>query len=185
MKHIEPSATVSKSAKIGERTKIWHQAQVREGVKIGKDCIVGKGVYVDENVVIGDRVRIQNYASLYHDCTIEDDVFIGPYVCLTNDLRPRSSTIDRKPKEKKDWHAGKTVVKKGASLGAGVIVLPDITIGEYAMVGAGSVVTKNVSSHTLVFGVPVKFEAFICKCGNVLNRVKRPKNLICVSCRKR
>lgn len=176
MVNIDKSADVSKKAKIGKGTKIWHQAQIRENAKIGRECVIGKGVYIDKGVVVGDRVRIQNYASLYHYCAIKDDVFIGPYVCLTNDLRPRTE---------KDWKAGTTIIKKGASLGAGAIILPNITIGEYAMIGAGSVVTKDVPSHVLVFGIPAKLRGFVCKCGNTLNsNQKRPASLVCKNCKE-
>lgn len=153
---IHPTADVSSKTKIGKNVKIWHQAQIREGVTIGDNCIIGKGVYIDHDVVIGNNVKIQNYACIYSKVIIEDGVFIGPLVCLTNDRFPRAT--DKKGVILKDgqWQSGKIHIKKRASLGAGSIVLPDITIGEAAMVGASSLVTKNVSANTLVFGIPAK-----------------------------
>lgn len=185
MIYIDPLASVSKKAKIGDGTRVWHQAQIRENAKIGKKCVIGKGVYIDKGVSVGDRVRIQNYASLYYYCNIENDVFIGPYVCLTNDPLPRASTVNGLPKKEKDWNPGKTIIKKGASLGAGVIVLPNVTIGKYAMIGAGAVVAEDVPSHVLVFGVPAKFRAYICKCGDILTLSrKKPRSLICENCKR-
>lgn len=184
MIYIHPLASVSEKAKIGNGTKVWHQAQIREGATVGKRCVIGKGVYIDKDVVIGDRVRVQNYASLYHNCIIEDDVFIGPYVCLTNDPTPRVSTANGRPKREEDWNAGKIIVRKGASLGAGTIVLPNITIGAYAMIGAGSVVTKNVPLHALVFGVPAQLKSFVCKCGNKLvSGEQKPPTFVCSNCK--
>lgn len=153
---IHQTADVSPKAKIGSNVKIWHQAQIREGVVIGDNCTIGKGVYIDHDVTIGNNVKIQNYASIYHLAIIEDEVFIGPYVCLTNDRYPRAT--DEKGVLLKDgqWQSGKIHIKKRASLGAGSIVLSDITIGEEAMVGAGSVVTKNVGKKKYVAGVPAR-----------------------------
>lgn len=153
---IHPTADVSSKTKIGKNVKIWHQAQIREGVIIGDNCIIGKGVYIDHDVVIGNNVKIQNYACIYSKVIIEDGVFIGPLVCLTNDRYPRA--VDRKGKLLKEgkWPAGMIHIKKRASIGAGSIVLTNITIGMYAMVGASSLVTKNVSANTLVFGIPAK-----------------------------
>lgn len=153
---IHPTAEVSLKAKIGQGTLIWHQAQVREGVVIGKNCILGKGVYIDFDVKIGNNVKIQNYVSVYHGATIEDGVFLGPYVCITNDKYPRAINPNGSLKKESDWEVGKTLIKQGASLGAGSIILPGITIGKWAMVGAGSVVTKDIPDFGLVYGSPAK-----------------------------
>lgn len=153
---IHPTAEVSPKAKIGQGTLIWHQAQVREGVVIGKNCILGKGVYIDFDVKIGNNVKIQNYVSVYHGATIEDGVFLGPYVCITNDKYPRAINPNGSLKKESDWEVGKTLIKQGASLGAGSIILPGITIGKWAMVGAGSVVTKDIPDFGLVYGSPAK-----------------------------
>lgn len=154
--YIHPTADVSPRAKLGRNVKIWHQAQVRENAVIGNNCIIGKGVYIDRGVKIGKNVKIQNYASIYFKSIIEDGVFIGPYACLTNDVYPRA--IDKKGKLLKDnqWRRGKIVVQRGASIGAGAIILPDITVGKNSLVGAGSVVTKNVSPNSTVAGVPAR-----------------------------
>jgi acetyltransferase-like isoleucine patch superfamily enzyme len=165
---IHPSAEVSPEAQIGEGTKIWHQAQVREGAKVGRNCIIGKGVYIDFDVVIGDNVKIQNYASIYHGATIEDGVFIGPYACLTNDKIPRAITPDGKLKGDADWEVRKILVKYGASVGAGAVILPNVVIGCFAMVGAGAVVTRDVPDHGLVVGNPARLVGYVCKCGRKL-----------------
>lgn len=153
---VHPTADVSKDAIIGKNVKIWHQAQVREEAVIGDNCIIGKGVYIDKGVKIGKNVKIQNYASIYYQAVIEDGVFIGPYVCLTNDRYPKAVGKDGKLLEEGEWKVGKIHVKKGASLGAGVIVLPDVTIGEESLLGAGSVVTGDVAGKSVVAGVPAK-----------------------------
>lgn len=182
---IHKTADVSPMAKIGKSTQIWHHAQVRENVKIGTNCTIAKGVYIDKECKIGNHVKIQNYASLYHLTVIEDEVFIGPYVCTTNDKIPRATTPEGKLKNDKDWKAYTTTIKKGASLGAGTIVLPGITIGEYVLVGAGSLITKDIPSHSLVYGSPVKLKGFVCKCGNLLSKgTKKPKVFLCDDCQK-
>tara|TARA_Y100000310_G_scaffold94862_1_gene92643 strand:- start:10413 stop:10907 length:495 start_codon:yes stop_codon:yes gene_type:complete len=151
---IHSSAEISDKAKIGESTKIWHLSQIRENVKIGNNCVIGKNVYIDRDCIIGDNVKIQNNCSIYFFSEIEDGVFIGPHVCLTNDKKPRAITESGELKGESDWSQGKILIKKGASIGAGSIILPNITIGEYAMVGAGSVVTKDVPDKALVYGNP-------------------------------
>jgi len=145
-----PTAIVE-SERIGEGTKIWHFVHVRDGAEIGRDCVVGKSVYIDEDVVIGDRVKIQNFVSVYKGVQIEDDAFIGPSVTFTNDLYPRASR----------WGSDKiipTVVKHGSSIGANSTILCGVTIGEYAMVGAGSVVTRDVLPFALVYGNPARMQ---------------------------
>ncbi|MGQ9493349.1 MAG: acyltransferase [Anaerolineae bacterium] len=165
---IHPTAEVSPQAQIGEGTKIWHQAQVREGARIGRSCIIGKGVYIDFDVVIGNLVKIQNGASIYHGVTIEDGVFIGPHACLTNDKFPRAITVEGKLKRDADWEVGKILIQHGASIGAGAVILPGVTIGRFAMVGAGAVVTKDVVAHGLVMGNPARLVGFVCQCGHKL-----------------
>jgi len=162
---IHPTAEVSPQATIGEGTRIWHQAQVREGARIGQNCILGKGVYVDFDVVIGDNVKIENGCFVYHGATLEDGVFLGPGVILTNDRLPRAINPDGSLKTNADWEVGRVLIKRGASLGAGVVVLPDVTIGAFAMVGAGSVVTKDVPEYGLVVGNPARLVGFVCYCG--------------------
>lgn len=165
-----PTADVSNEAHIGTQTQIWHQAQVREGVRIGSQCVVGKGVYIDFGVRIGNRVKIQNYASVFHGATVEDGVFIGPYACLTNDKLPRAITPDGRLKRDVDWEVGPILLKYGASIGAGATVLPGVTIGRFALVGAGALVTKDVPDYGLVVGTPARLVGYVCKCGRRLHR---------------
>jgi UDP-2-acetamido-3-amino-2,3-dideoxy-glucuronate N-acetyltransferase len=162
---IHPTADVSPQAQIGEGTSIWHQAQVREDAKIGSGCILGKGVYVDFGVRIGSNVKVQNYVSIYHGVVIEDGVFVGPHVCFTNDNRPRAVNPDGRLKGGEDWEVGHILIKQGAALGANATVLPKVIVGEWAMVGAGAVVTKNVPPYGLVVGNPARLVGFVCPCG--------------------
>lgn len=166
---IHPTAEVSEAAMIGAGTKIWNQAQIREGAHIGEQCIISKNVYVDENVFIGSRVKIQNNVNVYHGVTVEDEVFLGPSMTFTNDMFPRAFNTD--------WKVSETVVKKGASIGANATIRCGITIGEYATVGAGSVVTKDVPSYALVVGNPARQIGWVCKCG-----FKLDENGRCSSC---
>ena len=165
---IHPTAVVSPQAQVGEGTSIWHHAQVREGVRIGRECIVGKNVYVDFDVVIGDRVKIQNNALVYHGVTIEDGVFIGPAACLTNDRRPRAVTPDGALKSGTDWEVGTILVREGAAIGARAVILPNVTIGPWAMVAAGAVVTHDVPAHGLAVGMPARLQGYVCRCGERL-----------------
>ncbi|MDO8480291.1 MAG: acyltransferase [Nanoarchaeota archaeon] len=153
---ISEHAIVSPKSSIGKGTHIWHWVQVREGAVIGAECVLAKGVYIDADVQIGDRVKIQNNASLFHGVTIEDGVFIGPHACFTNDKVPRAINADGTLKGAEDWKVSKTLVRKGASIGANATILPGITIGEHAMVGAGSVVTKDVEAYAKVVGNPAR-----------------------------
>jgi UDP-2-acetamido-3-amino-2,3-dideoxy-glucuronate N-acetyltransferase len=172
--YIHPTAIVDKTAKIGEGTKIWHFVHVRENAKIGKNCILGHAVYVDCNVKIGNRVKLENRANVYDGVTIEDDVFIGPHVTFTNDLYPRSFDGN--------WKIVPTLVKKGASIGAGSVVVCGITIGEYAMAGAGSIIANSVPPHALVFGNPARIRGFVCVCGRNLVEEKRQLKLVLMTC---
>jgi UDP-2-acetamido-3-amino-2,3-dideoxy-glucuronate N-acetyltransferase len=166
--YIHPTAAVAASAQIGAGTKIWMNAQVREDVCIGRECVIGKDAYVDFQVTIGDRCKIQNGALVYHAADLAEGVFIGPGAVLTNDRVPRALTVDGRLADTGDWHSGHTRLERGASIGAGAILLTDITIGEYAMVGAGAVVTRNVPPHALVVGNPARRIGFVCRCGQRL-----------------
>lgn len=169
---IHPSAEVSSAATIGNGTSIWHQAQVREGVALGQNCIVGKDVYIDFDVKIGSNVKIQNSALIYHGAEIEDGVFIGPQACLTNDRIPRAITPDGELKSADDWEVGPIIIRYGASVGAGALVLPDVKIGRFALVGAGAVVTRDVPDHALVVGSPAKLVGYVCRCGRKMVAVE-------------
>ncbi len=179
---IHPTAEVSASATIGEGTSIWHHAQVREGARIGANCIIGKGVYIDTGVVIGDNVKIQNYVSVYHGVTIEDGVFIGPHVCFTNDLFPRAINPDGTLKRGGDWKVTKTLIRRGASIGANSTIRCGVTVGEWAMIGAGSVVIHDVPPYGLVYGNPARLHGFVCPCGAKLSEEERTDEHVLARC---
>jgi len=182
---IHPTADVSAQAIIGEGTRVWHHAQIREGARLGRECIIGKGVYIDFDVVIGNRVKIQNYACVYHGVTVEDGVFIGPLACLANDKLPRAINPDGTLKRDADWEVSKTVVKYGASVGAGAILLPGITVGRWALIGAGAVVTRDVPDYGLVAGNPARLVGFVCPCGGRLHEVRQEAGMtvaVCARC---
>ena len=188
---IHPTAEVSPRAHVGEGTQIWHQAQIREGARVGRWCIIGKGVYVDSDVVVGDRVKIQNGVSVFHGVIIEDGVFLGPHACLTNDKLPRAITPEGELKRDADWQVGHTLIQYGASIGAGAIILPGVTVGRMAMVGAGAVVTKDVEAHGLVVGNPARLIGYVCDCGHRLKPAsgsavvgvgKAARCFVCPSC---
>ncbi|MEU5878043.1 acyltransferase [Spirillospora sp. NPDC047279] len=162
---ILPSADVDERAVIGGGTTIWHLAQVREEASIGRDCIVGRGAYVGPGVRLGDRVKLQNHALVYEPAVLEDDVFIGPAVVLTNDLYPRSSDVDGGLKRPGDWHAMGVTVRQGASLGARSVIVAGLTIGRYALVGAGAVVTRDVPDFALVVGNPARRIGWVGRAG--------------------
>ena len=143
---IHPTAIVYSLKKIGLGTKIWMNVQIRENVSIGKKCIISKDVYLDKNVQIGNYVKIQNGVSVFDGVRIFDKVFVGPHVCFTNDKFPRSFN--------KKWKITKTKVYEGASIGANSTIVCGIKIGKYAMIAAGSVVTKDVKEYSLVAGNP-------------------------------
>ena len=144
MVYIHPSTLVEDGAHIGEHSKIWHQGQIRVGAKIGEACVIGRGVFIDTNVVIGDYVKIQNYVSVYHGVTIEDGVFVGPHEVFTNDKFPRAIAPDGSPKSDTDWEIVPTLVKYGAAIGSNAVLVCGVTVGRWAMVGAGAVVTRDV-----------------------------------------
>ena len=146
---VHESSYVDDGAEIGEGTKIWHFCHVMPGAGIGKGCIIGQNVYIGSRAIIGNRVKIQNNVSVYDDVIIEDDVFCGPSCVFTNVKSPRAF-IERKNEFKK------TIVKKGVTIGANATIVCGVTIGEYAFIGAGCVVTKDVPAYTLVYGNPAR-----------------------------
>lgn len=148
--YIDKTATVDSRANIGNGTKVWINAQVRENVVIGENCSISKDVYIDKNVRIGNNCKIQNGVSIYDGVTVESDVFIGPNVTFTNDKLPRAFNSD--------WKISATSIKHGASIGANSTIVCGITIGEFAMVAAGSVVTKDVEPYSMVMGNPARFK---------------------------
>jgi acetyltransferase-like isoleucine patch superfamily enzyme len=165
---IHPTAEVSEQAEIGEGTSIWHQAQVRSGARIGRNCILGKGTYVDAGVILGDNVKVQNYVSIYHGVTIEGGVFCGPHCVFTNDKRPRAVNANGSLKAADDWEVAPTLVKRGASIGANAVIVCGVTVGEWAMIGSGAVVTRDVPDYGLVWGNPARLHGFVCPCGQQL-----------------
>ena len=153
-----PSSVVEDGARLGAGTRVWHFAHVRKGAVVGRDCIIGKDVYVDTEVVLGDGCKVQNGANLYRGLTVGDKVFIGPAAQFTNDRFPRAELWD-------DSRLVRTVVKDGASIGSNATIVCGITIGSYATVGAGAVVTRDVPDHGLVLGNPARLRGFVCRCG--------------------
>lgn len=163
---IHPLANVHSNAQIGNGSKVWINVQIREDAQIGQNCIISKDVYIDFDVKIGDDCKIQNSVSVYNGVTIEDKVFVGPNVAFTNDKIPRAFN--------KEWKVTPTVVKQGASIGANATIVCGITIGEFAMVAAGAVVTKNVAPFALVAGNPARQIATVDESGN---RIQEGRNL--------
>ena len=160
---IHETANLAENTEVSEGTKIWMNVQVRENVKIGKNCVIAKDVYIDLNVKIGDGCKLQNGVYIYSGVEIDQDVFIGPNATFTNDILPRAFI--------NNWEVIKTKIRKGASIGANATIICGITLGEYCMVGAGSVVTKDVPPFSLVVGNPAKLIAIIDKEG------RRVKNI--------
>ena len=159
--YIHPPPEVSPEARIGSGTKIWNHAQIREGASVGENCVISKNVYLDAGVSIGSGVKIQNNVNVYHGVTVEDDVFLGPSMTFTNDRFPRAFNSD--------FEVSATLVKRGASIGANATIRCGIVIGEYAMVGSGSVVTRDVPPHALVVGNPARQAGWVCQCGGRLD----------------
>ena len=155
---IHPTAIIDQGAVIGEGTFVWHWVHVCSGAQIGKKCVLGQGVYVGPNVVVSDGVRIQNHVSVFEGVLLETDVFIGPSVVFTNVSTPRAFISRRDEMEK-------THVQKGASIGANATIVCGVTIGAYALIGAGSVVTHDVQPHALIVGVPGRAVGWVCTCG--------------------
>ena len=158
---IHPTAIVDEGARIGEGTRVWHWVHVCAGARIGERCVLGQNVYVGNDVAIGDNVRIQNNVSVYDAVTLEDDVFCGPSMVFTNVYNPRSAVS-----RKSDYR--RTLVRRGASIGANATVVCGHTIGEYAFVGAGAVVNRDVEPYALVVGVPARRIGWMCRCGERL-----------------
>ncbi|OZV80979.1 N-acetyltransferase [Micromonospora echinospora] len=159
---VHPSADVEEGARIGDGTKVWHLAHVRSTARIGGGCVIGRNVYVDSNVVIGDLCKVQNNVSVYQGVTLEDEVFVGPCAVFTNDFRPRA--------QNPDWQITPTVVRRGASIGANATLICGIEVGEYAMIAAGSVVTRDVAPYQLVAGNPARPKGWVNEKGEVVSR---------------
>ncbi len=165
------SSYIDDNVDIGEGTKIWHFSHIQSGTKIGKNCVFGQNVNVGNNVTIGDNIKVQNNVSIYEGVELEDYVFCGPSMVFTNILDPRCEF----PQRGKEFYV-KTLVKKGASLGANSTIVCGNTIGKYVFVGAGAVVTKDIPDHALVTGVPAKISGWMCRCGEKLSLSKDPES---------
>jgi len=173
-----PTAIIDDGAQIGDGTRIWHWVHVSGGAKIGAGCSLGQNVYVGSRVVIGNNVRIQNNVSVYDDVTLEDDVFCGPSMVFTNVINPRAH-VSRKHEYMK------TLVRRGASIGANATVVCGHTIGEYAFIGAGAVVTRDVPAYSLMVGTPAKQIGWMCYCGVRLLHDESTQRARCADCGRR
>ena len=168
---VHESSYVDDDVEIGEGTKVWFFCHIQKGARIGKNCSLGQNVNISNNVKIGNGVKIQNNVAVYEGVEIEDDVFCGPSCVFTNDLTPRA----KYPKGHENYK--KTVIKHGASIGANATVVCGHTVGEWALSGAGAVVSSNVPAHALMLGVPAKRKGWACECGELLKN-----GLICSKC---
>ncbi|HYV34499.1 MAG TPA: acyltransferase, partial [Gemmataceae bacterium] len=167
---IHPLA-LFESDSVGAGTRIWAFAHVMKGAKVGTDCNIGEAVFVESGAIVGNRVTLKNQVMVWDGVVIEDDVFIGPGVVFTNDKVPRSprmAEVAERYRKAENWRLT-TVVRQGASVGAAAVVLPGLTIGKFAMIGAAAVVTRDVPAHMLVLGNPARPAGWVCKCGGRLN----------------
>ena len=156
-----PNALVSSKAKIGEGTRVWAFSNVLSGAIVGKDCNICDGCFIESGAVLGNHVTLKNGVAVFSGVTLEDDVFCGAHTSFINDRYPRSHRKDA-------WTLEKILIKKGATLGANSTIICGVTVGEYAVIGAGSVVTKDVAPYTVVVGNPARPKCFVCRCGRPL-----------------
>jgi acetyltransferase-like isoleucine patch superfamily enzyme len=163
--HIDHTARISASAKIGERTWVGQNVQIHDHAEVGEDCRIHKNVYLGTGARIGNRVKIQNDVSIFDGITLNDGVFVGPHVCFTNDKIPRAINPDGSIKQASDWKITETLVETGASIGANATIVCGVRIGAWAMVGSGAVVTRDVPSYGLVLGNPARLRGYVCECG--------------------
>lgn len=170
---VHESSYIDEPCEIGEGTRIWHFSHIMQGCKIGKDCNIGQNVVISSQVILGNNVKIQNNVSVYTGVICEDNVFLGPSCVFTNVINPRSH-INRKNEYKE------TIIKKGASIGANATIVCGHTIGEYALVGAGSVVTKDIPNYGLVVGNPAKLVGWVCACGEKI--INNKNKYHCCNC---
>lgn len=170
---VHSSSYIDEQVEIGEGTKIWYYCHIQAGARIGRNCTLGQNVNIANHVKIGDGVKIQNNVSVYEGVELEDYVFCGPSCVFTNDLTPRANN----PKSPAAYR--KTLVKEGASIGANATILCGHTIGRWALIGAGAVITTNVLDHALMVGVPAQQVGWVCRCGQLL---KSNRDLACPVC---
>lgn len=162
---IHPTAFVHEQAVVGQDTAIWHMAQVREDARLGAQCVIGQGAYIGAGVHVGDRVKVQNYALIYEPAYLDDGVFVGPGVVFTNDRHPRAITVEGVAKSAVDWTPVGVTVRYGASIGARAVCVAPVTIGRWAMVAAGAVVTRDVPDFALVAGSPARRIGWVGRAG--------------------
>lgn len=165
---IHNTADVDPKATIGDGTSVWQNVQIRAGAQVGEECIIGKGAFLDLWVKVGNRVKIQNYANIFRGVTLEDGVMVGPNVIFTNDMFPRAVNPDGQLQDHEDWECFETLVKEGVGIGAGSVIVCNNTIGKWAIIGAGSVVTQNIPDYALAYGNPARVHGFVCPCGTKL-----------------
>lgn len=169
---IVDSADVDSRATIGEGSSVWHLAQVREGATLGENCVIGRGAYVGTGVQMGDNCKVQNYALVYEPALLEDGVFIGPAAVLTNDVFPRAVNPDGSLKSGSDWQAVGVTLREGSSVGARAVCVAPVTVGRWATVAAGAVVTNDVPDFALVAGVPARRIKWVGKAGVPLSSLE-------------
>jgi acetyltransferase-like isoleucine patch superfamily enzyme len=177
--YVHATAEVEDGASVGGGTRVWAHAHIRRGAQVGSDCVIGDQVFLDLDVHVGDRCKIQNGGLVYHGAVIEDEVFIGPAACLTNDRRPRAATPEGVLKTDADWSVSGVRVRRGASIGAHAVVVGGVSVGAWAMVGAGAVVTRDVPDHAVVAGNPARSLGWVCRCGMPL------RDFACGECGRR
>jgi len=176
---VHESSYVDENVEIDEGTKIWHFSHIQSGTKIGKKCVFGQNVNVGNNVTIGDFVKVQNNVSIYEGVELEDYVFCGPSMVFTNVIDPRSEF----PQRGSEFYL-KTLVRKSASLGANSTIVCGNTIGKYAFVGAGAVITKDIPDYAMVVGNPARISGWMCACGTKLDMTKDPNSEETAKCSK-
>ena len=174
---VHPTADVETGATVGFRSRIWARSHLRSGASVGDDCVIGENVLIDLDVQVGSRCKIQSNALLYHGAVLEDEVFVGPGACLTNDRYPRASTPEGSLKAEADWVVAGVVVERGASIGAHAVVVGGVRIGAWSMTGSGAVVTHDVPAHGIVVGNPARRIGWACRCGHPLGAM-----LVCNEC---
>jgi UDP-2-acetamido-3-amino-2,3-dideoxy-glucuronate N-acetyltransferase len=171
---VHETAIVDEPCEIGAGTHVWHFCHIMAGSRVGARCNLGQNVYVDRDVVIGDGCKVQNNVSVYKGVTLEDDVICGPSVVFTNVMNPRAF-IERKHEFRN------TLIRRGATLGANSTIVCGVTVGEYALVGAGAVVTRDVPAYALIYGVPTRQAGWVCRCGVTLPEAEG-QTLTCPAC---
>ncbi|OPJ65037.1 acyltransferase [Clostridium oryzae] len=177
--YVHESSYIDPGCSIGAGTHIWHFSHLMSGTVIGEKCNIGQNVFIASDVILGNGVKVQNNVSIYAGVVCEDDVFLGPSCVFTNVINPRSF-IEKKNEFKK------TIIKKGASIGANSTIICGVTIGSYALVGAGAVVTKNVPDYSMVIGNPARVRGYVCVCGEkLLTQTEQDAELKCRVCGKK